>query len=200
MSCGGGGGATLLTWPGSAIVHDIKGENWVLTAGWRGQFSHCLLFDPTNPLSARFNPLLEVRQGAQEVRDVQNIADILVDPEGAKERRDHWEKTAHALLTGAILHVLSMAAQAAFALRWPVPSFLVWTTIAAGGAATVLSFAILAEYFPKEMSGRANAALNFLHVGAAFVLQCAPASSSRGGLRHAAPIPARRTRWPWPRR
>ena len=57
-------------------------------------------------MSARFNPLLEVRKGFQEVRDVQNIADILVDPEGARERRDHWEKTAHALLTGAILHVL----------------------------------------------------------------------------------------------
>jgi len=37
---------------------------------------------------------------------VQNIADILVDPEGALERRNHWEKTAHALLVGAILHVL----------------------------------------------------------------------------------------------
>jgi type IV secretion system protein VirD4 len=97
---------TLLTWSQSAVIHDIKGENWTLTAGWRSRFSHCLLFDPTNPLSARFNPLLEVRKGAQEVRDVQNIADILVDPEGAKERRDHWEKTAHALLTGAILHVL----------------------------------------------------------------------------------------------
>ena len=97
---------TLLTWGHSAVVHDIKGENWALTAGWRSKFSHCLQFDPTNPLSARFNPLLEVRQGAHEVRDVQNIADILVDPEGAKERRDHWEKTAHALLTGAILHVL----------------------------------------------------------------------------------------------
>ena len=44
--------------------------------------------------------------GEKEVRDVQNIADILVDPEGARDRRDHWEKTAHALLTGAILHVL----------------------------------------------------------------------------------------------
>ncbi|MBX9590871.1 MAG: IncP-type conjugal transfer protein TraG [Hyphomonadaceae bacterium] len=97
---------TLLTWPGSAVIHDIKGENWTLTAGWRARFSYCLLFDPTNPLSARFNPLLEVRKGTHEVRDVQNIADILVDPEGAKERRDHWEKTAHALLTGAILHVL----------------------------------------------------------------------------------------------
>ena len=37
----------------------------------------------------------------------------------------------------------------------------------------MLSFAILAEYFPKEMSGRANAALNLLHVGGAFVLQSA---------------------------
>jgi type IV secretion system protein VirD4 len=97
---------TLLTWPGSTVVHDIKGENWELTAGWRAKFSHCLLFDPTNPGSARFNPLLEVRKGSGEVRDVQNIADILVDPEGARERRDHWEKTAHSLLVGAILHVL----------------------------------------------------------------------------------------------
>jgi type IV secretion system protein VirD4 len=97
---------TLLTWTDSAVVHDIKGENWELTAGWRAQFSHCLRFDPTDSTSARFNPLLEVRKGTHEVRDVQNIADILVDPEGARERRDHWEKTAHALLTGAILHVL----------------------------------------------------------------------------------------------
>ncbi len=97
---------TLLSWTGSAVVHDIKGENWVLTAGWRSQFSHCLMFDPTSPLSARFNPLTEVRKGPKEVRDVQNIADILVDPDGTRERRDHWDKTAHTLLTGAILHVL----------------------------------------------------------------------------------------------
>jgi type IV secretion system protein VirD4 len=97
---------TLLSWTSSAVIHDVKGENWALTAGWRAQFSHCLLFDPTNPLSARFNPLLEVRRGPMEMRDVQNIADILVDPDGARERRDHWEKAAHTLLVGAILHVL----------------------------------------------------------------------------------------------
>ena len=97
---------TLLSWTSSAIVHDIKGENWQLTAGWRSRFSHCLLFDPTDPNSARYNPLLEVRKGVSEVRDVQNIADILVDPEGALERRNHWEKTSHALLVGVILHVL----------------------------------------------------------------------------------------------
>ncbi|WP_316979523.1 conjugal transfer protein TraG [Shumkonia mesophila] len=97
---------TLLTWIGSTVIHDIKGENWQLTAGWRSRFSHCLLFNPTDPRSARYNPLLEVRKGPHEVRDVQNIADILVDPEGALERRNHWEKTSHALLVGTILHVL----------------------------------------------------------------------------------------------
>ena len=97
---------TLLTWPGSAIVHDIKGENWQLTAGFRARHGRVLLFDPTNPDSSAYNPLLEVRRGEWEVRDVQNIADILVDPEGSLERRNHWEKTSHALLVGAILHVL----------------------------------------------------------------------------------------------
>ncbi|WP_022955695.1 conjugal transfer protein TraG [Perlucidibaca piscinae] len=97
---------TLLTWPGSAVIHDIKGENWFLSAGWRSRFSHCVLFNPTDTHSAAYNPLLEVRRGTHEVRDVQNIADILVDPEGALEKRNHWEKTSHALLVGAILHVL----------------------------------------------------------------------------------------------
>jgi type IV secretion system protein VirD4 len=97
---------SLLTWPGSAIVHDIKGENWQLTAGFRARHGRVLLFDPTNPKSSAYNPLLEVRRGAWEVRDVQNIADILVDPEGSLEKRNHWEKTSHALLVGAILHVL----------------------------------------------------------------------------------------------
>lgn len=97
---------TLLSWTGSTVVHDIKGENWQLTAGWRSCFSHCLLFNTTDARSARYNPLLEVRRGVNEVRDVQNIADILVDPEGALERRNHWEKTSHSLLVGAILHVL----------------------------------------------------------------------------------------------
>lgn len=97
---------TLLSWTGSVIVHDIKGENWELTAGWRAKFSHCLLFNPTDVRSARFNPLLEVRKGPNEVRDVQNIADVLVDPEGALEQRSHWDKTSHALLVGVILHVL----------------------------------------------------------------------------------------------
>ncbi len=97
---------TLLSWTESVIVHDIKGENWALTAGWRSRISHCLLFNPTEPLCARFNPLLEVRKGDNEIRDAQNIADILIDPEGAGEHESHWRKTAHSLLIAMIIHVL----------------------------------------------------------------------------------------------
>lgn len=97
---------TLLSWTGSTIVHDIKGENWELTSGWRSGFSRCIRFDPTDIHSPRYNPLSEVRLGLQEVADVSNIADILVDPEGTDENRDHWEKTGYALLVGTILHVI----------------------------------------------------------------------------------------------
>ena len=66
---------------------------------------------------------------------------------------------------------LSMAAQLALLLDLPVPSHLLFVAIASGGATNVLSFAILARYFPKEVAGRANAALGVLNMGAAFCLQ-----------------------------
>ncbi len=92
----------LLAWPGSVLVHDIKGENWVLTAGWRSRElgCRCLHFDPTDVTGARYNPLLEIRTGEQDVRDAQNVAEILVDPNGDRIR-DHWDRTAQALLIGA---------------------------------------------------------------------------------------------------
>jgi type IV secretion system protein VirD4 len=97
---------TLLSWTGSAVIHDIKGENWQLTSGWRAQIGSCIRFDPTDEMSPRYNPLMEVRKGRFEVRDVQNIADILVDPVGSHESRDHWDKTGYALLVAVMLHVL----------------------------------------------------------------------------------------------
>jgi type IV secretion system protein VirD4 len=97
---------TLLSWPHSVLVYDIKKENWALTAGWRRQFSRTWRFEPTAIDSVRFNPLLEIRKGLSEVKDTQNVADILVDPTGERETKDHWQTTAHSLLTGAILHVL----------------------------------------------------------------------------------------------
>ncbi|MGD0679895.1 MAG: type IV secretory system conjugative DNA transfer family protein [Polyangiaceae bacterium] len=83
-----------------------RGYSTALTAGWRRQFSRVWRFEPTALDSLRFNPLLEIRKGWNEVRDAQNVADLLVDPAGEKDTRDHWQTTAHSLLTGAILHVL----------------------------------------------------------------------------------------------
>jgi type IV secretion system protein VirD4 len=96
---------TLLSWPGSVIAWDVKRELWQLTAGFRDQFTTCLRFEPTDVGSTRYNPLLEIRRGLNEVRDAQAVADMLVDPDGTKEK-DHWALTAHTLLLGAILHVL----------------------------------------------------------------------------------------------
>ena len=105
---------TLLTWPHSAVIHDIKGECWELTAGWRARFSHCLLFDPTDLRSARYNPLLEVRRGPNEVATFRISRTSWSIPK-ACSRRTHWEKTAHGLLVGAILHVLYAAADKSLA-------------------------------------------------------------------------------------
>lgn len=105
---------TLLSWPHSVLVNDIKGENWALTAGWRRRElrSVCLKFDPTceDGSAARYNPLLEVRKGPKEIRDVQNIADVLVDPDG-DGGKDHWDLTAQEILAGTILHVLYVGPQ-----------------------------------------------------------------------------------------
>jgi len=100
---------TLLTWPYSALVHDLKGENWYLTAGARRRMGHiCLKFDPTDTsgTSVKYNPLEQVRlRTVHEAEDVQNIVHMIVDPHG-KGLNDHWVKTGAALLTGAILHLL----------------------------------------------------------------------------------------------
>jgi hypothetical protein len=64
-----------------------------------------------------------------------------------------------------------IAAQLALILRLPVSSYLPWSIVTAAGSGTILSYAILAEYFPKEIAGRANGALNLFHFGAAFVIQ-----------------------------
>lgn len=167
---------SLLTWPGSAIVHDIKGENWQLTAGFRARHGRVLLFDPTNLRSSAYNPLLEVRRGEWEVRDVQNIADILVDPEGSLEKRNHWEKTSHALLVGAILHVLyaeedkTLAGVAAFLSdpRRPIESTLAammkTAHLGASGPHPVIASAAreLLNKSDNERSGVLSTAMSFL--------------------------------------
>ena len=102
---------TLLAWPHSALIHDFKGELWGLTAGARKRMGQlCFKFDPTDPGNpgVKYNPLAEVRlRTPYETADVQNIVQILVDPDGRGfEHDNHWMQAGMALLTGAILHIL----------------------------------------------------------------------------------------------
>lgn len=95
---------TLLTWKESCVVYDLKEENYRRTAGERSRFSDILYFNPNSPLTTRFNPLEEIRIGDCEVRDAQNIANMIVEPD-RPGTHDHWVRTGNSLLTAAILHV-----------------------------------------------------------------------------------------------
>nr|WP_322075549.1 type IV secretory system conjugative DNA transfer family protein [Burkholderia cenocepacia] len=103
---------TLLSWPHSAVITDLKGELWAMTAGWRQKHAKnkVIRFEPaTLNGSACWNPLDEIRIGTEyEVGDVQNLATLIVDPDG-KGLESHWQKTSQALLVGVILHVLYKA-------------------------------------------------------------------------------------------
>src|ERR1700693_3832909 len=101
---------TLLAWKQSVFVTDLKGELYELTAGWRHEYGHnkILRFEPAAASgSCCFNPLEELRIGTEhEVGDVQNLALLIVDPDGKGLRSDsHWQKTAYSLLVGCILHL-----------------------------------------------------------------------------------------------
>jgi hypothetical protein len=65
----------------------------------------------------------------------------------------------------------AILAQLALVLRWPLPLWLPWLLIAATGAGTVLSYALLSGMFPKSVLGHANSALNLVHVTSAFAIQ-----------------------------
>jgi type IV secretion system protein VirD4 len=109
---------TLLSWEGSIVALDPKGEladgdarlGFPGTAGYRAQASHIIRFAPTRLNSAKFNPLLEVRRGDNEVRDVQNIVDILTAPTRQTNEAPFWRNSASSLLVGIILDVLHTAA------------------------------------------------------------------------------------------
>lgn len=100
---------TLLSWKSSAVVTDLKGELDALTSGQRAKSlgNLVLRFEPAAAEgSCRWNPLDEIRMGTEyETADVQNIATLIVDPDG-KGLETHWQKTSQALLVGVILHAL----------------------------------------------------------------------------------------------
>ena len=102
---------TMLTWTESVVANDIKGELWALTAGYRQQGfkNKCIKLEFASENSAHWNPLDEIRIGTDyEVGDAQNLASMIVDPDGkGMDGQDgHWKKTAFALYTGLIIYLI----------------------------------------------------------------------------------------------
>lgn len=101
---------TLFTWTESVVVTDLKGENWKLTSGWRQKKLNNLVykFEPTALNSHKYNPFDEIRIKTEfEIRDIQNIVKIFVDPtgKGSEGENAYWTLSAAALLSGVILHL-----------------------------------------------------------------------------------------------
>ncbi len=113
---GGGKGVgvvtpTLLNYPDSVFMYDIKGADWIKTSGYRAKHLNniCLKFEAINNdgSSCKFNPMDIVRIGTQhEVKDAGNLAVMLIDTDGKGFAGDHWRTSAVDLLTGVILHIL----------------------------------------------------------------------------------------------
>ena len=124
-STGGGKGRSaiipnLLSWPGSVLVIDPKGTNAAVTASRRGhgrgrvanglgQTVH--VFDPFGVVarlgtkSAQFNPLAGLDPFSDRIaEDIWAIADALVVMEPGAE---HWDESAHSVISGLIAHILT---------------------------------------------------------------------------------------------
>ena len=103
---------TLLAWSESAVIYDIKGENWAKTAGFRTQQGHlCFKFSPVEDnASSRFNPLSEVRLFTpRDVSDAQNIANMIVRTGEDSPQERYWQDAGASITTGMILHVCYQA-------------------------------------------------------------------------------------------
>ncbi|MDF0522833.1 type IV secretory system conjugative DNA transfer family protein [Bradyrhizobium yuanmingense] len=107
---------TLLTWSGSCLVLDPKGENAWRTAEARramGQTVHVL--DPfggvarysggTMEENVRFNPL--VGMTPEDIEDIRNLAEALVVTSGSRD--SHWDNSALDLIEGFLLFEIELA-------------------------------------------------------------------------------------------
>ena len=100
----------LLTYPGSILVTDPKGENVAVTARARrtlGQRVHILdPFDIAGGVDT-FNPVDTIDTSTVDAYDEATLlADMLVVPDGtSSEDAAHWTEEARSLLTGLLLYI-----------------------------------------------------------------------------------------------
>ncbi|OCB03458.1 hypothetical protein BBC27_07805 [Acidithiobacillus ferrivorans] len=94
---------TLMTYKGSVVVHDIRGEFYNDTAEHRRAiWQKVIRFAPGEDGSPRFNPMDTVRFGTEhESDDVKNVAAAVCPPD------DHWAKWAFCIITALLLHGIS---------------------------------------------------------------------------------------------
>ena len=98
----------LLEWRGSAVVLDVKQENWTFTGAARialGQKVY--LFAPGSASSHAWNPLDFVRPWPSRATDLMNLAASLIVVSDKGET--FWAETARSLLAGVLGYVTDSA-------------------------------------------------------------------------------------------
>lgn len=100
----------LLSYPGSIVVTDPKGENYAVTAQWRevSLEQEVIGLDPFGLVdgTGAYNPLDIIDLSTPDAYDdAAMLADMLIVPEGRGNESVFWTLEARALLTGLILHV-----------------------------------------------------------------------------------------------
>ena len=118
-STGGGKGRSvvlpnLLTYPGSVLCVDVKGQNAAVSAARRramGQTVH--VFDPMSALgggAALYNPLAELDQNSPDYAEqLDLIADALVIPGGDKSI--FWDESARIVIAGVLDYIIRAPAE-----------------------------------------------------------------------------------------
>jgi MFS family permease len=133
------------------------GSSWALQSLWAAPwFADVEGFDQRHIVNHLFVMALGISLGA-----------ILLGTMADRLRRRGISTEMLLAMAGGVF----LLAELALVLRVPLPSLLPWCVVSVMGAATVLSYAVIADYFPTELAARANGALNLLHFGWAFVVQ-----------------------------
>lgn len=110
MGAGKGAGVVipnLLTYRGSVICTDPKGENVAITARQRRTFGPVYCLDVGRPdRSHRFNPMDTLTRDPMLVaEDCKRLAELLM-PKAARDEDDHWRLRSVSILTGVLAYVL----------------------------------------------------------------------------------------------
>lgn len=96
----------MLFWEESAVVHDIKLENYELTSGWREKMGQkCYVWAPADPDGKThcYNPLDWIsNKPGQMVDDVQKIGNLILP------QREFWTNEARSLFVAVVLYLIAV--------------------------------------------------------------------------------------------